>query len=130
MARHLLALKSIKNYLRTQLHPNAVYTLRLNNKSVPASDANSVIAYIYAYLVVFVVGSLLLTLIGADLFTATSGVATAMGGIGPGFGTIGPVSNFAHLPDISKLILSLMMLLGRLELYTIIILLSASFWRK
>ena len=130
MARHLLALKSIKNYMRSQLHPNAVYVLKMNNKTISKADGNAVISYIYWYLLVFVIGSVLLVITGVDLISSTSGVATAMGGIGPGFGTIGPVSNFAHLPALSKTILSLAMLLGRLEIYPLVLLLSMSFWKK
>jgi len=130
MARHLLALKSIKNYMRSQLHPNAVYVLKMNNKTISQADGNAVISYIYWYLLVFVIGSVLLVITGVDLISSTSGVATAMGGIGPGFGTIGPVSNFAHLPALSKTILSLAMLLGRLEIYPLVLLLSMSFWKK
>lgn len=130
MARHLLALKSIKNYMRSQLHPNAVYVLKMNNKTISQADGNAVISYIYWYLLVFAIGSVLLVITGVDLISSTSGVATAMGGIGPGFGTIGPVSNFAHLPALSKTILSLAMLLGRLEIYPLVLLLSMSFWKK
>ncbi len=130
MARHLLALKSIQNHIRSQIHPNAIYVLKLNNKTVSSSDSNSVIAYIYWYLLAFVVGSVFLIIIGVDIVTSTSGIATAMGGIGPGFGTIGPVSNFAHLPDMAKLVLAFFMILGRLEIYTVVVILSASFWKK
>ena len=130
MARHLLAMKSIQNHIRSQIHPNAVYVLKLNNKIVSSSDSNAVIAYIYWYLLAFVAGSVMVISSGVDIVTSTSGIATAMGGIGPGFGTIGPVSNFAHLPDLAKLILALFMILGRLEIYTVVIILSASFWKK
>lgn len=64
-----------------------------------------------------------------DIATAASSVATCMAGIGPGIGTVGPVSNFAHLPVLAKLILSITMLLGRLELYTVFVLFTKSFWR-
>lgn len=130
MARHLLALKSTQNYIRSQIHPNAVYVLKLNNKTVSNADSNAVIAYIYWYLLAFVIGSVMLAMMGVDLISSTSGIATAMGGIGPGFGTIGPVSNFAHLPDLAKLTLSLFMILGRLEIYTVVVMLSATFWKK
>jgi len=116
--------------MRSQLHPNAVYVLKMNNKTISQADGNAVISYIYWYLLVFVIGSVLLVITGVDLISSTSGVATAMGGIGPGFGTIGPVSNFAHLPALSKTILSLAMLLGRLEIYPLVLLLSMSFWKK
>lgn len=130
MARHLLAGRSIRYYFRSQLHPNAIYSLKLNNKKLSPSESNSVTAFIYSYLTIFVIGSIALVLIGSDLLTATSSVATTLGAIGPGFGTVGPVANFAHLPDASKVILSLCMLLGRLELYSILLIVTPGFWKK
>jgi trk system potassium uptake protein TrkH len=130
MARHLLALRSIQNHIRSQIHPNAVYALKINNKSLSKDDGNSIFAFIYWYLLAFVVGSVLVVMTGVDVKTSASGIATAMGGIGPGFGSIGPVSNFAHLPSLAKLILAFFMILGRLEIYTVVVMFSASFWKK
>ncbi len=130
MARHLLSARSIRNYFRSHLHPNAVYFVKLNNKTLSLAENNSVMAFIYSYLLIFVIGSVLLVFFGSDLLTATSGVATALGAIGPGFGSVGPVANFAHLPDTSKIILSLSMLLGRLELYSILLIVTPAFWKK
>jgi trk system potassium uptake protein TrkH len=79
---------------------------------------------------VFIVGSFLLIVMGLDGKTAASSVATCMAGIGPGIGTVGPVSNFAHLPPMAKIVLSFLMLLGRLEIYPLIVLFSRNFWVK
>jgi len=86
--------------------------------------------FILWYLALFIAGSLLMVFLGSDVATASSAVATAMGGIGPGLGTIGPVSNFAHLSEASKIVLSALMLLGRLEIYTIVMLFTPWFWGK
>ncbi|MEL7586313.1 MAG: TrkH family potassium uptake protein [Prolixibacteraceae bacterium] len=130
MARHLVALKNVQLAFRKMLTPNAVFSLKVNNRPVSAEDNNSIMTFILWYLMLFFVGSLLLILLGSDMATASSSVATAMGGIGPGFGTVGPVSNFAHLSEASKIVLSALMLLGRLEIYTIVMLFTPWFWEK
>lgn len=81
------------------------------------------------YLLVFITATTLISLYNVDLQTAAGSVATCMAGIGPGLGTTGPVANYANLPDLVKVILSVVMLLGRLEFYTVIILFSKSFWK-
>ena len=72
----------------------------------------------------------IMAVLGLDFMTAIGSVATCLGNIGPGLGTVGPIFNFAHLPDISKWFLSFLMLLGRLELFTVLILFTPYFWRK
>ncbi len=130
MARHLIAARSIKMAMRKALHPNSIFALHLNNKRIDNEASNSILTFIFWYLLTFLFGAIILITIGLDTMTATSAIATAMGGIGPGFGSIGPMSNFAHLPAIAKLIISFFMILGRLELYTVIILFSPAFWKK
>ncbi len=130
MARHLIAARSIKMAMLKELHPNSIFTLHLNKKRIDNDASNSILTFIFWYLLTFLLGAIILITIGLDTMTATSAIATAMGGIGPGFGSIGPMSNFAHLPAIAKLIISIFMILGRLELYTVIILFSPAFWKK
>lgn len=127
MARHLILLKNIKNFFYQLITPHAVRPIKLNQKVISFEANKSILTFITVYILVFVTGSLLLALLGIDGQTASSAVATCMAGIGPGIGTIGPVSNFAHLPELAKVILSVMMLLGRLEIYTVIVLFSKSF---
>ena len=79
---------------------------------------------------IFVFSSALLSLLGLDFFTAIGASATCLGNVGPGIGTVGPVGNFAHLPDIVKWILSFLMLLCRLELFTILIIFSPAYWKS
>ncbi|MDP2112705.1 MAG: potassium transporter TrkG, partial [Bacteroidota bacterium] len=86
--------------------------------------------FIAVYFLVFLIGSVALILIGIDGETASSSVATCMAGIGPGIGSVGPANNFSHLPDLGKIILTFMMLVGRLEIYTVIVLFSGNFWGK
>ncbi len=130
MARHLVLLKNINRIFRHLLSPNAIFPIRLN-KNVISTDTNrSILTFIIVYLLIFLIGSLSLVLIGIDGKTAGGSVATCMAGIGPGLGTVGPVSNFAHLPDMGKIILSFLMVVGRLEIYTVIVLFSGNFWRN
>lgn len=127
MARHLILLKNIKNFFYQVISPSAIRPIKLNQRVISIETNRSILTFISVYFLVFATGSLLLALLGIDGQTASSAVATCMAGIGPGIGTIGPVSNFAHLPELAKVILSLMMLLGRLEIYTVIVLFSKSF---
>jgi trk system potassium uptake protein TrkH len=130
MARHLILLKNIKRIFRQLISPNAILPIRLNNNVLSSETNKSILTFITVYFMAFLIGSISLVLIGIDGKTASSSVATCMAGIGPGIGTVGPVSNFAHLPDVGKIILSFMMIIGRLEIYTVIVMFSGNFWSK
>ena len=82
------------------------------------------------YLTIYVTGAIAVGLTGLDLVTSLGAVATCLGNVGPGFGKLGPLDNFAAIPSITKWILSFLMLIGRLELFTILILFTGYFWRK
>lgn len=129
MARHLVLVKNIKRFFQQLRSPNAIINLKLNNKILSEESNRTILTFIVLYFLIFVFSSILLVAIGIDGKTASSSVATCMAGIGPGIGTVGPASNFAHLPDVAKIVLSFLMLLGRLEIYTLLILFYPSFWR-
>jgi trk system potassium uptake protein TrkH len=130
MARHVVFLKNIRNILRQTLSPHAVLTLRLNENKISPETNSTILTFITVYIITFFIGTTLLAIMGIDMATAGSSVATCMAGIGPGIGTVGPVSNFAHLPGLGKLVLAILMILGRLEILTVIILFLPGFWRK
>lgn len=130
MARHLVLIKNIKILFRKQISPHAVMQVRLNNNRLSDEANNSILTFISVYFLVFVAGTLLLVFLGIDGSTASSSVATCMAGIGPGIGSVGPVGNFAHLPEAGKVILVMLMIIGRLEIYTVIMLFSKTFWRN
>ena len=130
MARHLVALKNIKRLLQKSVHPKGVFTVKLNGNILSEDNNSSLMTFIITYLIVFAIGSILLILTGLDGTTSTSAIATAMGGIGPGFGAVGPMSNFNSLPDISKLIITVFMLMGRLEIYSFLLIFTPMFWKK
>ncbi|HNQ68935.1 MAG TPA: TrkH family potassium uptake protein [Bacteroidales bacterium] len=127
--RHLIVFKNIKKMFLKILNPKAIYTVKINKKSLDEETNTSVLTFVTLYILVYVIGVFALILTGVDNETSLGAAATTMAGIGPGIGTAGPVSNFAHFPQISKYILMFLMILGRLEIYTVLILFSRSFRR-
>lgn len=130
MVRHLILWKNIKRNFRQLTSPHAILPIRLNKNAISVETNRSILTFICVYFLVFLIGSVLLGSLGIDAKTASSSVATCMAGIGPGIGTVGPVSNFANLPDMGKIILSFIMIIGRLEIYTVIVMFSGDFWKK
>jgi trk system potassium uptake protein TrkH len=130
VVRHIILLKNSILELRRQIHPSAVLPVRLNKKAVPSQITYNVKAFMIIYFMVFLAGSLLMDALGNDFLTSIGAVATCLGNIGPGIGPVGPVDNFAHLSVFAKWLLSFLMLLGRLELFTVLILFSPHFWSK
>jgi len=130
IVRHVILFKNSFLELKRLIHPSSIIPVRLNGKAVSQTVTFNVLAFIMIYISVFVFGSLAVALTGVDFVTTIGAVATSVGNIGPGFGMVGPVDNFAHLPGLTKWILSFLMLLGRLELFTILILFTPYFWRK
>jgi len=130
MARHLILFKNIKRNFRQLMSPRGVFPIRLNGNSINDNTNNSILTFITIYFLIFVIGSIIMVFLGVDAKTASSSVATCMAGIGPGIGTVGPASNFAHIPEAGKALLTFLMLIGRLEIYTILILFTPAFWKK
>jgi len=130
MARHLIIFKNLARIFRKFSTPHAILSIKLNRNTLSEEANSSILTFVAVYFLVFLVGSLSLIVQGIDIQTSGSSVATCMAGIGPGIGTVGPVSNFAHLPDMAKYILTFLMILGRLEIYTVIILFTRNFWTK
>jgi trk system potassium uptake protein TrkH len=129
MARHLVVLKNIRSVFYKLNHPNMVTSIRLNGKVISDAPNISIISFIVLYLTLFAVGTVFVAATGVDPVSASSSVATCMAGIGPGLGIIGPMSNFAAMPEASKLVLSFLMIIGRLEIVTVFVLFSRSFWK-
>lgn len=130
LVRHILLIKNSIIELKRLLHPSAIIPVRFNGKAVSREITFNVLAFIMIYILIFCIGSVVVSSFGLDFKTALGAVATTLGNIGPGIGQVGPVDNFAHLPNGVKWILSFMMLLGRLELFTVMILFTPYFWRK
>lgn len=130
MARHALIFKNLRNIFTKNIHSNAITTVRFNNQIMNEKQNLAVLTFITSYFIVFLIGTILLIIFHVDGKTAASSIASAMGGVGPGIGTVGPASNFGHLPNIVKIIISLFMIIGRLELYAFLVLLSPAYWRS
>ena len=121
----------IQNQLKTIIYPKGVFVLKYNRNPVDKKFIASIISFIYMYLIIFFIITALLSLTGLDFITSISGAATSISNVGPGLGSlIGPNGNFSALPEISKWILTLGMILGRLELFAILVLFLPSFWRN
>ena len=121
----------ISNQLKKIIYPKGIFVLKYNENPVDNKFIASIISFIYMYMVIFFIIAALLSLTGLDFITSISGAATSISNVGPGLGSIiGPNGNFSSLPSISKWILSLGMILGRLELFAILVLFLPSFWRN
>jgi len=120
----------INNQIKKIIYPNSVFILKYNSQKITDGYMNSVIIFIFAYLFIFILTAMLLSITGLDFLSSISGAATSISNVGPGLGeVIGPNGNFKSVPEISKWILSFGMLLGRLELFAVLILFFPSFWR-
>ncbi len=126
--RILLLFKLLRRGVGIRLHPRAVFSTKINEKPIPADTISAVVSFIFLYMGIYFVGTLLLSLENFDLITTASAVAACLGNIGPGFNLVGPVLNYSIFSDLSKLMLSILMLVGRLELFTIILLFTRYFW--
>ena len=121
----------ISNHLKKIIYPKGIFVLKYDQNPVDNKFIASIISFIFMYLVIFFIITALLSLTGLDFVTSISGAATSISNVGPGLGTIiGPNGNFSSLPDISKWILSFGMILGRLELFAILVLFLPSFWKN
>ena len=128
--RPLVLIKFGRAELKRLIHPQAVLPVRLGNKVVPRDTVANIAGFFLFYMALFVAGVLLMSFLGLDLETSLGSVAATIGNIGPGLGDVGPTDHYAHVPDAGKWFLSFLMLAGRLEIYTVIILFSRSFWKK
>ena len=121
----------ISNQLKKVIYPKGVFILKYNQSPVDDKFIGSIISFIFMYFIIFFIITTLLSLTGLDFVTSISGAATSISNVGPGLGSIiGPNGNFSSLPEISKWILTMGMILGRLELFAILVLFLPSFWRN
>lgn len=128
--RILALIKLIKRELTKILHPRAVVSVKLGDKPISEDTLLNISSFFMLYMVIFILGSIVISLEGISIMSATSAVAATLGNIGPGFEFVGPTHTYADFSNFSKLLLSFFMLLGRLELFTVIALLTPKFWRS
>lgn len=128
--RHLVFVKNTWFEFKRILHPRAMIRIKINKELVAPRILTHILVFLLVYLLVFIVGSMSVTIIGLDFVTSVGGVATTLGNVGPAIGKLGPVDNFSLVPEAAKWVFSALMLLGRLELFTILILFTPFFWRS
>ena len=128
--RQMLLVKNAWMELKRAIHPNAVLPVKFNGKAVHENIVYKVMAFFQMYILLFVLGMLLLLSFGLDFETAAGASISSLSNVGPGIGQLGPSANFSFLPTGAKWLLTFLMLLGRLELFTVMILFSPQFWRK
>lgn len=130
LMRHILIIKNGLLEFKRTLHPNAIIPVRYNNKTVTEHIVYNIIGFFVLYMLLFILGSVGLGLLGLDFVSSIGGAASSLGNVGPAFGTLNPVSNFNSLPELGKWWCGFLMLAGRLELFTVLILFTPYFWKR
>jgi trk system potassium uptake protein TrkH len=126
---HILV-KFVYSEITRLIHPHAVVPVRVGKEALDREVVANVLGYFILFVMVFVLGVYVMTAMGLDMPTSFGAVAATLSNIGPGLGAVGPTDNYAWIPTPGKWVLSILMLAGRLELYTVLILLAPSYWRK
>ncbi len=130
VVRHLVMIKNGLLEFKRTLHPNAVIPVRYNSKAISKEIVFNVLAFFILFMLLFVIGALGLGVLGLDFETAIGGAVSSLGNVGPAFGMLNPLSNFEQLPALAKWWCAFLMLLGRLELFTVLIVFTPFFWRN
>lgn len=130
VVRHIVMLKNSFLEFKKTLHPNAIIPVRYNGNVVSQTIVFNILSFFVIYMLIFVIASVVLTFLGLDFISAIGATASSLGNIGPAIGSVSPVDNFAHLSVGAKWFCAFLMLIGRLELFTVLILFTPFFWRK
>jgi len=130
VSRYLVLLKHSGMQLKKFFHPRAVFSLKVGGRGYPEDIIISIFQFFFLYIFMVVTGTVIMTGFGLDLKSAQTAVLATLGNIGPGFGAVGPMENYAFLPDAAKYLLCFFMLVGRLEIFTVLVLVLPSFWHK
>ena len=130
IVRHIVMIKNSFFEFKKLLHPNAIIPVRYDGSGVPKNIIYNILAFFILYMLIFIVSSIILTFFGLDFNSAIGAAASSLGNIGPALGSVSPVDNYAHLSIGAKWFCAFLMLIGRLELFTVLILLTPFFWKK
>jgi trk system potassium uptake protein TrkH len=130
MMRVHVVVKFVYAEITRLVHPHAVIPVRVGKDALSREVVANIVGYFILYMLVFAAGVVVMTGLNLDMRTAFGAVAATLSNIGPGLGAVGPTDNYAEIPATGKWVLSALMLMGRLELYTVLILLSPSYWKK
>lgn len=130
MIRIMILVKNTRLELKRLMHPMAVIPVKLNGRAIPPDIIQNFLAFFLLYMIIIMAGSATMTLFGLDFTTAIGATAATLGNIGPALGSLGPVGNYSDIATGGKWVLSFLMLIGRLEIFTVLLLLSPSFWKR
>lgn len=130
VGRYMIGLQRAKIEMKQMVHPRAMIPQKFGDRFIHDSLVLNVLQFFFLYIGLALLGTLCMTILGLDLISGFSATLACLGNIGPGFGTVGPTVNYAFIPDIGKYFLTLLMLLGRLEIYTFILLFIPEFWKE
>ena len=128
--RILLLIKFVFREITRLIHPHAVVAVRVGDAVIPREVMTNVLGFFVIFILLFILGVIIMSALGLDLATSLGSVAAALANIGPGLGNVGPTDNYAQIPMLGKWVLSFLMLTGRLEIFTVMILFSRSYWQK
>ncbi|MDX1591370.1 MAG: potassium transporter TrkG [Balneolaceae bacterium] len=130
MIRLMIIIKNIGREFRQIIHPQAVIPVRIGDRVIESPILKTILGFFVLYFFIFAAGSLIMSSLGFDLVSSMGASIASLGNIGPGWGEFGPVDNYAHVPSIGKWVLTFLMLIGRLELFTILVLFTPWFWKN
>jgi len=128
--RFMILFKAAKRDLLKIIHPRAIYHVRVGGKAISEKTLSEVLGFFFMYMMIFCAAILIVSIEGKDIVTTITSVATTLGNVGPGLGMIGPRGNFSGFTDLSKMVFSFCMIVGRLEIYPILLLVFPAFWKK
>ncbi|MCP4154397.1 MAG: TrkH family potassium uptake protein [bacterium] len=128
--RIIIVVKHAMSELKKLIHPNAIIPLKVGKRVIPKEVAYSVLGFFLLYVLLFIFISVLMALMGIDIVTSAGAAASCLGNIGPGLAKVGPTDNYGFIPAVGKWILALSMMVGRLEIYTVLVIFTKNFWQK
>lgn len=126
--RILVAFKFMGSELKKLFHPHGIFPIRMGERSISEAMVSNIIGFVALYILIFFLGVMAMTGVGLDIDTSIGAVAATLGNVGPGIGTVGPVENYSHIPFLGKWVLSFLMLVGRLEIFTVLVIFTRPFW--
>jgi trk system potassium uptake protein TrkH len=130
IGRLRIILEQTANELKTLIHPRGIFSIHYGSRNLSDEVTINVLQFFFLYIIFFAVAGMITISMGVEYLTAFSGVAAMIGNVGPGLGAVGPMGNYQAIPDAGKWLFSFLMLLGRLEIYTVLVLASPAFWKR
>jgi trk system potassium uptake protein TrkH len=130
VGRYLIMMVRSINELKKMIHPKAVLPLRFGGRILNEDRVSNIAQFFFLYIMLIVIGVVILTILGIDLFSSLTAAVACLGNVGPGFGMVGPNGNYSFMPDVAKYMLSILMLIGRLEIFPLLLLLLPEYWKQ